>query len=227
MSSSSLPVDFPPQGLRYKALPIAWVASCRHVLIAGGSYETESRLRHAMMFDWVSIRVVVAEITPFLREARRRDLRINLHERAVLEQDIAQADFVIEDTGDLDLAQRIADWCEKHHKPLNACDKPDLCDLYYMSLVTLGPMVLGISSGGDAPAVSSQLRRWLGSNLSPGWAMAAQAMADLRRSLPSGQARMDLLKRIARHDSFLGLIENNDRAGLQDLISDELRRIST
>jgi len=102
-----------------------------------------------------------------------------------------------------------------------------LCDLYYMSLVTLGPMVLGISSGGDAPAVSSQLRRWLGTNLSPGWAMAAQAMADLRRSLPSGQARMDLLKRIARHDSFLGLIEHNDRAGLQDLISDELRRIST
>jgi hypothetical protein len=56
------------------------------VLIAGGSYETESRLRHAMMFDWVSIRVVVARLTPFLREARRRDLRINLHEREVLEQ---------------------------------------------------------------------------------------------------------------------------------------------
>jgi uncharacterized SAM-binding protein YcdF (DUF218 family) len=78
-------LTFPPQGLRYRAMPVAWVASCRHVLIAGGSYETESRLRHAMMFDWVSIRVVVARLTPFLRAARRRDLRINLHERAVLE----------------------------------------------------------------------------------------------------------------------------------------------
>jgi len=225
MSSSNDAAAFPPPGLRYKALPVAWVASCRHVLIAGGSYETESRLRHAMMFDWVSIRVVVAHITPFLREARRRDLRINLHERAVLEQDIAQADFVIEDTGDPGLARTIADWCERHHKPLNACDKPDLCDLYYMSLVTLGPLVLGISSGGDAPAVSSALRRWLGQNLSPGWAMASELMADLRRSLPSGQARMDLLKGIARHESFVRLIEQNDRDGLKALISDERRRI--
>jgi siroheme synthase-like protein len=225
MSSTPHDTSFPPQGLRYRAMPVAWVSSCRHVLIAGGSYETESRLRHAMMFDWVGIRVVVARLTPFLREARRRDLRIVLHEREVLEGDIAQADFVIEDTGDPALAQRIAAWCELHHKPLNACDKPELCDLYYMSLVTLGPLVLGISSGGDAPAVASTLRRWLGQNLSPGWAMAAELMADLRRSLPSGHARMDLLKRIARHESFVRLIEQNDRAGLKDLISDELRRI--
>lgn len=225
MSATHDQLSFPAQGLRYKALPVAWVATCRRVLIAGGSYETESRLRHAMMFDWVGISVVVQRITPFLRAARRRDLRITLHERGVLEGDIAHADFVIEDTGDPALAAVITNWCEAHHKPINACDKPDLCDLYYMSLVTLGPMVLGISSGGDAPAVASALRRWLEKNLSPGWPMAAQMLADLRRTLPSGQARMDVLKRIARHESFLELIEHADRPGLQALIADELRRI--
>ena len=225
MSSSQQHPPFPAPGLRYKALPVAWVATCRRLLIAGGSYETESRLRHAMMFDWVSISVVVARLTPYLREARRRDLRISLHERAVLEADIAHADFVVEDTGDPAVALQIAGWCDQHHRPLNACDKPDLCDLYYMSLLTLGPLVLGISSGGEAPAVASALRRWLEQNVSPGWAMAAQALADLRRSLPGGQARMNVLKRIARNGAFLGLVERNDQVGLQALISDELRRI--
>ena len=225
MSSTHETMSFPPRGPRYKALPIAWVTTCRKLLIIGGGYETESRLRHAMMFDWLSISVVMENPTPFVREARRRDLRIAVHDRRALEADVAYADVVIKDTDHPEFSAQVAAWCEHHSKPLNACDKPDLCDLYYMSLVTLGPMVLGISSGGDAPAVASQLRRWMESNLSPGWAMAAQAMADLRRSLPSGQARMNVLKNIARHSSFLELIERNDVAGLQALITDELRRI--
>lgn len=227
MSSSTPRADFPPPGPRYKALPVAWVTTCRRLLIIGGGFETDSRLRHAMLFDWLSISVVMEKPTAFVREARRRDLRIAIHKRLALEADVAYADVVIKDTEHPDLSVQVAAWCEKHGKPLNACDQPDLCDLYYMSLVNLGPMILGISSGGDAPAVSSQLRRWLETNLSPGWAMAAQEMADLRRSLPSGQVRMDLLKNIARHESFLGLIDHNDRAGLKNLISDELRRIST
>lgn len=225
MSGPQPEATFPPPGPRYKALPIAWVTTCRRLLIIGGGYETESRLRHAMTFDWLSISVVMEHPTPFVREARRRDLRIAVHERMAREADVAYADVVIKDTDHPEFSAQVAAWCEKHGKPLNACDQPDLCDLFYMSLVNLGPMILGISSGGDAPAVSSQFRRWLEANLSPGWAMAAQEMADLRKSLPSGQARMDLLKRIARHTSFLGLIEQNDRTGLRNLISDELRRI--
>lgn len=216
---------FQVTGPRYKALPVAWVTTCRRLLIAGGASETQSRLQHAMQFDWVGISVVVAEITPFLREARRRDLRISLHERAPIEGDIAFADIVIEDTGCPPLSTQIAIWCEAHRKPLNACDKPDLCDLYYMSLVMAGPLILGISSGGDAPAVASALRRWLETNLGPGWAMAARAMADLRKSLPSGQARMAVLKNIARHESFPGLVQQNNVNGLQSLIEHELRRM--
>lgn len=225
MSSSPHEMNFPHPGPRFKALPIAWVTTCRRLLIIGGGFETDSRLRHAMMFDWLGISVVMPNPTPFVREARRRDLRIAVHARTAQEADVAYADVVIKDTENPELSVLAAGWCEQHGKPLNACDQPELCDLYYMSLVTLGPLVLGISSGGDAPAVTSQLRRWLEKNLSPGWAMAAEELTDLRRTMPSGQARMDLLKRIARHTTFQGLIEQNDRTGLRNLISDELRRI--
>lgn len=221
--------DFPkpPATGRYKALPVAWVATCRRVLVAGGGYETESRVRHTLMFDWLSISVVVPRITPALIACRRRDLRITLHERKVLERDVQYADMVFEDTGSVETAARVQAWCDYHHKPLNAADKPSLCDLYYMSLVPLGPLVLGITSGGDAPALTAALRKWLGQHLSPGWATAARLLVELRRSLPSGQARIDLLKGMARDEAFIRLVEQNDEAGLREMIADAVRRMPT
>lgn len=210
-------------GPRIRALPVAWVTTCRSCLIAGGGYETGARVRHALECDWVHIHLVMPLIPPDLRALRRTDLRLELHERRVQEDDIAHADLVFEDTGDPTLAVRIRDWCDEHGKPLNACDKPDLCDLYYMSLLTRGPLTIGISSGGDAPAVAASMRRWMEEHLGPGWAMAATVMAETRKSLPGGHARMDLLKRIARHDRFLPLVLENDEAGLRSLISDVVR----
>lgn len=212
---------------RLTAMPLAWVATCRRLLVVGGGFETEARIRHALLFDWLAISVVVARSTPALRAFARQDLRVALHERPVLAEDIAQADFVLEDSGSVDDALRIRAWCDEYHKPLNACDKPDLCDAYYMSLVLMGPLCLGISSGGDAPAVTAALRRWMEEHLSPGWATAARVMGELRGSLPSGQPRIDLIKNIARHDTFLGLVENNDEDGLRGLIADALRRMPT
>ncbi len=215
-----------PGAPRHKAFPVAWVATCKRLLVIGGGYETEARIRHALHFDWRQISVVARALTPALAGFARADLRVSLHERDVLEDDVAYADFVLEDGGDPLLATRVREWCDHHGRPLNACDKPDLCDLYYMSLVPMGPMVLGISSGGEAPAVSAALRRWLESNLGPGWALAARLMAGLRRSMPSGQTRMAVIKNIARHPVFPDAVARNDEAALRALIDDELRRLS-
>ncbi len=212
-----------PASARYRALPVAWVATCKTLLIAGGGPETEPRVRHALRFDWRAIRVVTRHPTPFLREARRRDLRVALHERDPVEADVAAADFVVEDTHNLALAEQIHTWCTTHGRPLNACDKPSLSSIFYMSLVFHGPLVLGISSGGEAPAVTSALRQWLEANLGGGWAMAARLLGRLRRSLPGGHARIAVLKKIARHESFSALVSANDEAGLQALIDRELR----
>ncbi len=214
-----------PGAARYKAFPVAWVSTCRTLLVIGGGFETNARIRHALAFDWKFIRVVARELTPELRAFARADLRVSLRERLCTEADVEQADFVLEDCGNPVFAHQIAEWCERHGKPLNACDKPDLCDLFYVSLVPLGPMILGISSGGEAPAVSAALRRWMETNMSPGWAMAARVMSELRRTLPSGQTRMTVLKNIARHPSFTDIVVRNDETGLRALIQDELRRM--
>jgi siroheme synthase (precorrin-2 oxidase/ferrochelatase) len=94
-----------------------------------------------------------------------------------------------------------------------------------MSLLTRGQLVLGISTGGDAPAVAATLRRWLEEHLSPGWAMAAQVLGETRRALPSGHARMNLLKNLVRDAGFLGCVERNDEKGLRGLIADAVHRM--
>ncbi|MCS6770823.1 MAG: hypothetical protein NZ740_02215 [Kiritimatiellae bacterium] len=225
MSEAADALDSRPPRTRYKAFPIAWVTTCRKLLIAGGGPETLTRVRHAMAFDWREIHVCVPAPDDDLRALARADLRISLHERHCLERDVEYADFVLEDCGDPVFAHRIANWCECHRKPLNACDKPDLCDAFYMSLVPVGPLIVGISSGGDAPAVSASLRRWLSGQLGEGWAMAGRLMSDLRRSLPSGHRRIHVLKSIARHPSFMEAVLRNDEALLRALIEDELRRL--
>ncbi|HEY8240516.1 MAG TPA: NAD(P)-dependent oxidoreductase [Kiritimatiellia bacterium] len=206
-----------------KAFPIAWVTSGRKLLIIGGGPETEVRLTHALLFDWAKIRLIVARVPDILRG--RADARVEFIERAATEADVAEADLVLEDSGSRETAENVRAWCDRHHVPLNATDKPDLCDFYYMSLLLRDPLVIGIASGGDAPAVSAALRKVLNEKVGPGWSAAAALLAGVRESLPGGQARIDLLRKIARHEDFVGHIEKNDMAALQRLVEHELRSL--
>lgn len=210
-----------------KAFPIGFVTSGRHLLIVGGGWETEGRLKHAVMFEWARIRMVLLKPDPAISALASTDTRVEVVERAATEDDVAWAHLVIEDSGSRAIAEQLDRWCATHRVPLNAMDKPDLCDLYYTSLLFRDPLVISITSGGDAPVVSSFLRKSLDKMVGPGWAMAANLLSEARKNLPSGQARMDLLKKIARHERLPELIERNDEVGLKQLLDDELRSLRT
>jgi siroheme synthase-like protein len=214
-------------GIRRKAFPMAFVTTGRHLLIVGGGIETAVRVRHALAFDWATIILIVPALTDELADLAGGDSRVIFHQREVTEEDVREADLVLEDTGKPAVARQISAWCRAQRVPLNAVDKPEFCDLYYMSHILRGPLVVSISSGGDAPALSASLRLWLDERLGPGWGTAARLMAELRQRLPSGQVRMNLLKAIARQPRLLDLIERNDEAGMRAWIEDEISRLRT
>jgi uroporphyrin-III C-methyltransferase/precorrin-2 dehydrogenase/sirohydrochlorin ferrochelatase len=201
------------------------VTTCRKLLIVGGGIENEPRVRHALQFDWQAVEFIARNIPKDLRALSAGDARFTFREREVTEQDVKNADLVFEDSGDRALAEQIAGWCEKHNILLNATDKPELCDLHYASLLIRDPLVVSIGSGGDAPAISAVLRRWLEQKIGPGWSTAARLLSETRQRLPSGQARMDLLKGLARNTKFLALIETDNESGMRDLIEDAIRRM--
>jgi siroheme synthase-like protein len=160
-----------------------------------------------------------------IHELAHPDPRVELFERAVMESDVAWAHLVIEDSGSRTVAEQLDGWCAAHHIPLNAMDKPDLCDCYYMSLLIREPLTITIGSGGDAPAISSLLRKYLDEKIGPGWSFGAQAFAEARQKLPSGQARIDLLRKTASDPRLLELICKNDEAGVRSFIEHELRSL--
>jgi siroheme synthase-like protein len=210
---------------RLKAFPVGIVTSCRTLLIIGCGPETLQRVKDARRFDWHRIYLVSPTITEDVAAQLALDDRATYLARPATEDDVARAHVVIEDTEDEAQAAEIAAWCRNHEKPLNAVDKIGYCDLYYMSLIFRGPLVIGISSGGDAPAVSSTLRKRLEREITEGWTVAAEEMAALRKRLPGGQARKELLKSLVRDPTFLRYIDEGDLDGIRDFVRHAADRI--
>ena len=218
--------EFPPYTTpHHRAMPIGLVTTCRTLLIIGTGRDVGPRIEHARRYDWHAIHVMWPELPEKLVALTEGDARFHLHRRLPTEEDIARADVIIEDCEDRDLAGRITEWSRRHRRLLNAIDKPEWCDLYYMSMIFRDPLIVGITSGGDAPALAVLMRKYLEEKLTPGWTTASRLMAELRQRLPSGQARKDLLLSIARNPEMLRLIEVNDEQGLKDLFEDAIHRM--
>jgi len=211
---------------RLKAFPVAFVTTGKRLLLLGGCGGPLCRLAHALQFDWGSIHVIPAGAEPPCCRECRSDSRVRLSEREPRESDVIDADIVIESTTDQGLAGRLSGWCRAHRVPLNSMDKLEQCDLYYMSLLRRGPLLLAISSGGDSPAISAALRRKLDREVGPGWTHAAELLADLRRRLAAGPGRTELLKSLANDETFLACVEKDDVEGLKRLIDHAVARMS-
>lgn len=211
---------------RHKAFPLGFVTTGKHLLLVGGGELGASRLVTARLFDWARITFIAPDPTEATRQEAQADARVNLLERAVAETDVEDdVDLVIESTMDADMGAQLAQWCRPRKIPLNAMDKLDCCDIYYMALILRGPLILAISSGGDTPALAATLRRILEQRMGPGWCNAALQLAETRRSLPQNKARMELMKAIASDEAFLGLMADNDIEGMRKFIEDATTRM--
>lgn len=223
-------MEQPPEDVRQgrlKAFPLSWLTTGRRLLLVGGCQDRLCRLAHAVKFDWASIHAVVPDGEPALCEACRADRRVRVSYTLPTEEDVREADLVIESTLNTALATQVARWCKAGRIPLNAMDKTEHCDLYYNSLVFREPLVLAVSSGGESPALTAALRRWLEARVGPGWGHAARLLAELREGMPHSPERSELLKRLAESPTFLKSIEDNDIAGMKAAIREEHDRHRT
>jgi precorrin-2 dehydrogenase/sirohydrochlorin ferrochelatase len=67
--------------------------------------------------------------------------------------------------------------------PVNIEDVPDLCDVHVPALVRRGDLLLTVSTGGAAPALSAALRGWLEDAFGEEWAAHLAEAAALRARL--------------------------------------------
>ncbi|NKB23655.1 MAG: hypothetical protein GKR87_04625 [Kiritimatiellae bacterium] len=209
---------------RHKAFPLGWVTTRKNLLLVGGCLDKLCRLRHALDFDWAKLTLIRPEGRPFC-DACLKDKRVCIVERNVQEIDVEQADLVIESTENDEIGKQLDTWCEIHRVPLNAMDKVSYCDIHYPALLFRDTLITAIVSGGDAPALSSRLKKELDQYIGPGWATAAHIFSETRNRLPSGQKRTDLLKKLAQDKRLSELIKENDKASIRNWIEDAINRM--
>lgn len=87
--------------------------------------------------------------------------RVNIIERPFESKDIDGHDIVIAATNIKALNAEVHAEAKKRGKMVNVADTPELCDFYMGSIVTRGPLKVGISTNGLSPTFAKRFRQML------------------------------------------------------------------
>lgn len=140
----------------------------RNVLIVGAGNIALRRVKTLLQFG-VQIRVIAPEICKELAELEKAG-RIRAEHRTYQTGDIQGATFVIAATDSRKVNRQIWEDCRSKGIPVNTADDRALCDFYFPSIVMTEEAVIGISSGGDAPGRTKEIRRKIEKTLGQsGW----------------------------------------------------------
>lgn len=86
---------------------------------------------------------------------------VQIQQREFSEADLAGHDLVIAATNIPELNRAVQTAAKRLGKLINVADTPDLCDFYLGSIVTRGPLKIGISTNGQSPTFAKRFRQVL------------------------------------------------------------------
>ncbi|ESW82662.1 siroheme synthase [Mesorhizobium sp. LSJC285A00] len=173
------------------AFPVFMRVEGEAVAIVGGGGEA---LAKARLLDQSSavLRIIAdvadAELLSFI--ATTGAIRIDApYDAAHLEGAV----LVFAASGDETLDRRVAHDARRLGIPVNAVDRPELCDFFTPALVNRAPVAIAIGTEGAGPVLAQMLRsridRMLSPSLGPLAALAASFRGAAEKLLPKGNAR--------------------------------------
>lgn len=166
------------------------------VLIVGGGKVAARKLEKLRPFT-DNLVVVAKETDLSLTDGPAKDIAA-LDVRPFEETDLARADLVIAATDDRALNRRIAGLCREAGKPVDVVSDPELCTFFFPSLVRRGDLVVGITTGGKAPAFGQEVRRLLEAELPDDTEEIIDALyaykQELKQTVPDRDERAKLVK---------------------------------
>ena len=158
--------------------PVALELSGRRCVVTGGGGEAERKAR-ALLEAEADVTVIAAAITDGLGDLVRRGELTHVA-RAYRRGDLAGAFLVI--AADADRAARAAVFAEAEAERVlcNAVDDVEHCHFAVPSIVRRGELLVGISTGGRAPALARRLRRRLAAELGWEWEALVDVLGQVR-----------------------------------------------
>ena len=110
-------------------------------------------------------------------------LRPDHDQQALLHRSIKGRPLVILETGDAILKRALVATARQYGVPVNVPDQIDLCSFYLASIVDRAPLVIAISTSGQAPVLGQVIRARLESMLAPHYGKLAIYLNQLRPRL--------------------------------------------
>ena len=183
------------------------------VLVVGGG-EIALRKSRLLADAGALLRVVAPQIENQLRELVQGSGG-ELIMRGYQEADLDGCTLIIAATDDEPLNAQVSSDAKRRCVPVNVVDAPALCSVIFPAIVDRSPLVIAVSSGGDAPVLArlirAKLETWIPSTYGQLAGLAARFRAQVKGLYPDVQQRRAFWEEV-----FQGPIADRQLAGQGD-----------
>lgn len=190
-------------------LPLFHKLQDRLVLVVGGG-EVALRKARLLVEAGAVLRVVAPEIRDELRELAGPSAQLLL--RGYQADDLDGVSLVIAATDDEPLNAQISAQAQARGIPVNVVDAPKLCSVIFPAIVDRSPLIVAVTSGGDAPVLARLIRAkietWIPATYGQLAGLAKKFRAQVKGLFPDVQQR-----RVFWEDVFQGPIAESVFAG--------------
>lgn len=150
----------------------------RLCLLVGGG-EVATRKGRMLAKAGARLRIVAPEISAELRELAIKN-NGELHERDYQSDDLQDCVLVIAATDIESLNEQISADAQALHLPVNVVDTPALCTYITPAIIDRSPLVIAVSSGGEAPVLARLVRAKLEAFIPASYGKLAQIASQWR-----------------------------------------------
>ena len=209
-----------------QALPIFMNISQRLCVVIGAG-EVAARKVTMLLRAQASVTVYAPEICPTLADLVEAG-RIRYQQARFADQQLSGACLVIAATNDLQVNTVVSLAAQANNIPVNVVDAPALCTFTMASIVERSPIVIAISSEGNAPVLARYLRSKIETMLPAGYGRIAAIAGEFRDKVKSkyatSQARRIFWEGVLQGpivERILAGQEAAARIGLDQLLADD------
>ena len=209
-----------------QALPIFMNINQRLCVVIGAG-EVAARKVTMLLRAQASVTVYAPEICPTLADLVEAG-RIRYQQARFTDQQLSGACLVIAATNDLQVNTSVSLAAQANNIPVNVVDAPALCTFTMASIVERSPIVIAISSEGNAPVLARYLRSKIETMLPAGYGRIAAIAGEFRDKVKSkyatSQARRIFWEGVLQGpivERILAGQEAAARIGLNQLLADD------
>jgi len=168
----------------------------KKVLLVGAGQIAFNKLNTLLEFS-SNITIISNEFTENIKELINKN-SLEFFQREYKAGDIKGFDIVVVATNCLELQKSIYEETRDLNCFFNCVDFPELCDFTFSSYIKKGYLTIAISTSGNSPAVSKQLRIYLEKLIPKNISTFLDEMKEYRKSMPKGKDRMKFLEQKAK-----------------------------